>query len=97
MNYCPLISFHKRSSSEVHCMGENCVLWSCDEDECLIRVALLKYTNDIVSDKAVSRKDELEAQIKILKQQLQAVNMGFPVMNFGNTIDKDWSGLQGGL
>jgi hypothetical protein len=31
------------------------------------------------------------------KQQLQAVSMGFPIMNFGNTIDKDWSGLQGGL
>lgn len=92
MNYCPLISFQKQYHSEVDCMGEDCVLWSCDENECLIRVALLKYTNDIVS----TRKDELEAQIKILKQQLQAASLGSPIMNFGNTIDKDWSGLQGG-
>ena len=83
MNYCPLISFHKRSSCGVDCMGEDCVLWSYGENECLIRVALLKYTYDI------PRKDELETQIKILKQQLQAVSLGFPVMNFGNTIDKD--------
>jgi hypothetical protein len=70
-------------------MGEDCVLWSYGENECLIRLALLKYTYDMVSDKAVSRKDELETQIKILKQQLQAVSVGFPVMNFGNTIEKD--------
>ena len=88
MNYCPLISFHKRSSSGVDCMGEDCALWSYSENECLIRVALLKYTYDI-SSKEVSRKDELETQIKILKQQLQAVSLGFPVMNFGNTIEKD--------
>ena len=97
MNYCPLISFHKRSSCGVDCMGEDCVLWSYGENECLIRVALLKYTYDIASNTAVSRKDELETQIKILKQQLQAVSMGLPVMNFGNTIDKDQPDLQKGL
>lgn len=95
MNYCPLISFRKKYNSEVNCMGEDCALWSCSEDECLIRIALLKYTNDMAS-KEVSRKDELEAQIKTLEQQLQAVSIGFPIMNFGNTINKDWSGLQGG-
>lgn len=92
MSYCPLTSY----ISEINCMGENCVLWSCGEDGCLIRIALLKYTKDMVSSKEMPRKDELEAQIKILEQQLQAVSMGFPIMNFGNTINKDWSGLQGG-
>lgn len=94
MSYCPLISFQKQYCPEVKCMGEDCVLWN---HGCLMRIALIKYTMDMVPNKEVSREDELEAQIKILKQQLQAVSMGFPMMNFGNTIDKDWSGLQGGL
>jgi hypothetical protein len=51
----------------------------------------------MASSKEVSREDELEAQTGILKQQVQAASLGFPIMNFGNTIDKDWSGLQGGL
>lgn len=97
MSYCPLISFQKQYHSEVNCMGEDCILWSHGKDGCLARIALLKYTKDIASSKEVSREDELKAQIEILKQQLQAVSMGFPIMNFGNTIDKDWSGLQGGL
>ena len=97
MNYCPLISFQKQYNSEVVCMGEDCVLWSHGKDGCLMRIALLKYTAGMTSDKEVSREDELKAQIEILKQQLQAASLGFPIMNFGNTIDKDWSGLQGGL
>ena len=97
MSYCPLISFQKQYCTEVTCMGEDCALWSYGKDGCLIRIALLKYTKDMASDKEVSHEDELKAQIEILKQQLQAVSMGFPIMNFGNTIDKDWSGLQGGL
>ena len=94
MNYCPFISFGKQYTSEVHCMGEDCVLWDSNKDNCLIRLSLLKCSNGV---NEVSREDELEAQIKILKRQLQAVSMGFPMMNFGNTIDKDQSGLQGGL
>ena len=94
MSYCPLISFGKQYTSEVHCMGEDCILWDSNKDNCLIRLSLLKCSNGV---NEVSREDELEAQIKILKQQLQAVSMGFPIMNFSNTIDKDWSGLQGGL
>ena len=97
MTKCPLISFGKQYSYEVNCMGEDCALWSYGKDGCLMRIALLKYTKDMTSSKEVSREDELKAQIEILKQQLQAVSLGFPVMNFGNTIDKDWSGLQGGL
>ena len=90
MSYCPFISFRKQYISEVQCIGEDCILWDGNKDNCLVRLSLLKCSNDV---NEVSREDELEAQIKILKQQLQAVSM----MNFGNTIDKDWSGLQGGL
>lgn len=90
MSYCPFISFRKQYLSEVPCMGEDCILWDGNKDNCLVRLSLLKCSNDV---NEVSREDELEAQIKILKQQLQAVSM----MNFGNTIDKDYSGLQGGL
>ena len=86
MSYCPFISFRKQYISEVQCIGEDCVLWDGNKDNCLIRLSLLKCSNDV---NEVSREDELEAQIKILKQQLQAVSM----MNFGNTIDKDYSGL----
>ena len=97
MTKCPLISFGKQYCAEVDCMGENCALWSYGKDGCLLRIALLKYTKDMTSDKEVSHEDELKAQIEILKQQVQAASLGFPIMNFGNTIDKDWSGLQGGL
>ena len=86
MSYCPFISFRKQYLSEVPCMGEDCILWDGNKDNCLVRLSLLKSSNDV---NEVSREDELEAQIKILKQQLQAVSM----MNFGNTIDKDYSGL----
>lgn len=82
MSYCPFISFRKQYLSEVQCIGEDCVLWDGNKDNCLVRLSLLKCSNDV---NEVSREDELEAQIKILKQQLQAVSM----MNFGNTIDKD--------
>ena len=82
MSYCPFISFRKQYLSEVQCIGEDCVLWDGNKDNCLIRLSLLKCSNDV---NEVSREDELEAQIKILKQQLQAISM----MNFGNTIDKD--------
>ena len=82
MNYCPLISFQKQYSHEVNCMGEDCVLWSDNKDGCLMRIALLKYTVGMTSGKEVSHEDELKAQIEILKQQLQAVSMGFPIMNF---------------
>ena len=97
MTKCPLISFGKQYCAEVDCMGEDCALWSYGKDGCLLRIALLKYTKDMASSKEVSREDELKAQIEILKQQVQAASLGFPIMNFGNTIEKDWSGLQGGL
>ena len=82
MSYCPFISFRKQYVSEVQCIGEDCVLWDGNKDNCLIRLSLLKCSNGV---NEVSREDELEAQIKILKRQLQAISM----MNFGNTIDKD--------
>ena len=82
MNYCPLISFHKQYCSEVHCMGEDCMWWSSNEDTCLIRSALLKYVTGSAKE-TPSKTEELEAQLNILKQQVQAVGMGFPIYNFG--------------
>lgn len=93
MSYCPFISYGKQYCTEVECMGENCMLWSLNREACLLRLALLKYT----ADAPVDEKDSIETKIKILENQVRAIGMGFPVMNFSNTIEKDWSGLQGGL
>ena len=93
MTKCPLISYGKQLCSEVECMGEDCSLWSYGKDECLIRLALLKYT----ADAPTNEKDSIETKLKIIENQVRAIGMGFPVMNFGNTTEKDWSGLQGGL
>ena len=41
-------------------MGENCMLWSLNRDACLIRLALLKYTSDIMTDKEESVEDKLK-------------------------------------
>lgn len=80
MTNCPLISYQKQYSHEVECMGENCMLWSFNKDGCLIRLALLKYTADAPIDE---KKDSIETKIKILENQVRAIGMGFPVMNFG--------------
>lgn len=93
MTKCPLISYGKQRCSEAECMGENCTLWSLNKDACLIRLALLKYTVDAYADE----KDYIETKIKILENQVRAIEMGFPIVNFSNTIEKDWSGLQRGL
>lgn len=79
MTKCPLISFGKQYAAEVDCMGEDCMLWSLNRDACLIRLALLKYTADAPTDE----KDSIETKIKILENQVRAIGMGFPVMNFG--------------
>lgn len=80
-------------------MGEDCMLWSYGKNGCLIRIALLKYTKDMISDKEKSYQDEIKTQIQTLKQQLQTVNMGFPLMNFNRDIeiDKNYPKLEGSL
>lgn len=101
MSYCPLLSFQKQYCSEVTCMGEDCMLWSLNRDSCLIRLALLKYTSDVATNKETSVEDK----IKNLERKIQMASIGFPTYPFEvspkgmeiNTIDKDWSGLQGGL
>mgnify|MGYP003322606609 CR=1 FL=1 len=93
MSYCPLISYQRQNIYKMDCMGEDCVFWSYNKDSCLIRLALLKYSTDASLDE----KDSIENKIKILENQVRAIGMGFPVMNFGNTIEKDRYGLQGGL
>lgn len=92
MTKCPLISYGKQYAQdafEIDCMGENCMMWSVNKDTCFIRLALLKYTVDAPTDE----KDSIETKVKILENQMRAIEM----INFGNTIDKDCSGLQGGL
>lgn len=101
MTKCPLISFHKQYCGEVECMGEDCMLWSLNRDGCLIRLALLKYTSDVVTGKEESIADKF----KKLERQVQMASIGFPTYPFEvspkgmeiNSIEKDWSGLQGGL
>lgn len=78
MTKCPLISYGKQYCAEVECMGEDCMLWSFNRDSCLIRLALLKYTTDAPLDE----KDSIENKVKILENQVRAIGMGFPVMNF---------------
>lgn len=41
-------------------MGEDCTLWSYGKNGCLIRIALLKYTKGIISDKEKSYQEEIE-------------------------------------
>lgn len=101
MTKCPFISYGKKFYDEMDCMGEKCVLWSYNRDSCLIRLALLKYTSDITTDKETSVEDK----IKKLERQVQMASIGFPTYPFEvspkgmeiNSIEKDWSGLQGGL
>lgn len=98
---CPLISFGKRYCAEVNCMGKECMLWSMNRNACLIRLALLKYTANAPTDE----KDSIETKIKKLERQVQMASIGFPTYPFEvspkgmeiNSIEKDWSGLQGGL
>lgn len=85
MTKCPLISYQKQYCGEVDCMSEDCMLWSLNKDSCLIRLALLKYT----ADTSANEKDSIETKIKILENQVRAIGMGFPIMNFGHTIEKD--------
>lgn len=85
MTKCPLISYGKQyaqSAFEIDCMGENCMMWSMNKDTCFIRLALLKYTVDAPAD-------SIETKVKSLENQVRAIGMGFPMMNFGNTMKKD--------
>lgn len=101
MTKCPLISFQKQYSGEVACMGEECALWSYNRDSCLIRLALLKYTSDVIT----GEEESIEDKFKKLERQVQMASIGFPTYPFEvsskgmeiNSIEKDWSGLQGGL
>lgn len=78
MTNCPLISFQRPYNAGTECMGEDCMWWSLNRDGCLVRLALLKYTADAPTDE----KDSIETKLKILENQVRAIGMGFPVMNF---------------
>lgn len=87
MTKCPLISYHRQHYSEVECMGEDCALYNCDRDTCLIRLALLKYTEDFTN---YERNDDIRAKLERLENQIRAIGMGFPIVSH---IEKNWSGL----
>ena len=88
MTKCPLISYHREHYSEVECMRRNCILYNWDRNTCLIKLALLKYTEDFTNHE---RDDEIRAKLERLENQVRAIGMGFPIVS---TIEKDWSGLQ---
>ena len=78
MTNCPLISFQRPYNAGTECMGEDCMWWSLNRDGCLVRLALLKY----VAGAPDEEENSLETKIKILENQVRAIGMGFPVMNF---------------
>ena len=78
-NYCPLISYQKRYETEHECMGENCVLYSRNKNECLIRCALLKYTQNTLTENAPS----IEDRVRELEHEIGMGNLGFPVFPSG--------------
>ena len=79
MNYCPLISYQKRYETERECMGEECVLYSKNKNECLIRMALLKYAQNTLTESAPS----IEDRVRELEHKISAVSLGFPVFPSG--------------
>ena len=87
INYCcPLISYRKQYSSDVECIGKDCALYNSEKNTCLIRLALLKYTEDFTNSK---RNDDVSTKLEILENQVRAIGLGFPIMNFGNnTIER---------
>ena len=85
MDYCPLISYQKRHETEVECMGENCVLYSKNKNECLIRMALLKYTQNTLAENSPS----IEDRVRELEHKIGMASFGFPVFH----SDSDMPGL----
>ena len=61
MKYCPLISYKKQYTNEVECMGEECMFWSKEADNCVI-AASLKYlftplTTQMIMDDSTGRPE----------------------------------------
>ena len=75
MDYCPLISYQKRYEEKRECMGENCALYSRNKNECLIRMALLKYAQNTLTENAPS----IEDRVRTLEHQMGIVSLGFPM------------------
>ena len=72
---CPLTSYHKQF--EVECMGRECALYNLDRNTCLIRLALLKYTEDFTN---YERNDDISTKLEKLENQVRAIGMGFPIV-----------------
>ena len=79
MGYCPLISYQKRYEEKRECMGEECVLYSRNKNECLIRMTLLKYAQNTLTESAPS----IEDRVRELEHKISVVGLGFPVFQSG--------------
>ena len=79
MGYCPLISYQKRYEEKRICMEEECVLYSRIKNECRIRMALLKYAQNILTESAPS----IEDRVRELEHQINMTSLGFPVFQSG--------------
>ena len=79
MSYCPLISYQKRYEERRECMGEECVLYSRNKNECLIRMALLKYSQNTLTENTPS----IEDRVRELEHQIGMVSFGFPTYPIG--------------
>lgn len=79
MGYCPLISYQKRYEERRECMGEECVLYSRNKNECLIRMALLKYSQNTLTENTPS----IEDRVRELEHQIGMVSLGFPTYPIG--------------
>lgn len=61
MKYCPLISYGKEYSREVDCMGEGCMFWDKEADNCAIVVALKSsyapFTTQMLINECIGRPE----------------------------------------
>ena len=61
MKYCPLISYRKEHTNEMGCMGEECMFWSKEADNCIIAASLkclfTPLTTQMIMDDSVGRPE----------------------------------------
>ena len=84
MDYCPLISYQNKYEEERECMGENCALYSRNKNECLIRMALLKYAQNTLTENVPS----IEDRVRELEHKIGMVSFGFPIFPSSTDISK---------
>lgn len=98
MTKCPFACNHYGNIKEC---DESCVFYEEHYyKSCLLAALAKKAVMDTIGE-----EENIEDKIKKLDRQVQMVSIGFPTYPFEvspkgmeiNSIEKDWSGLQGGL